>query len=66
VSGLFYKPNDDFGEKSIAPGSYEMIITDVTRGLPPRLKMQKTVVLLKLVDLDEEAAKAEAAAALAV
>jgi len=43
-----------------------MIITDVTKGLPPRLKMPKTVVLLKLVDLDEEAAKAEAAAAAAV
>jgi hypothetical protein len=58
VTGLFYKPNDDLGDKSLSPGSFEMIITDVTQGLPPRLKMKKTVVLLKLVDLDTEAAAA--------
>ena len=65
VSGITFKVNDDLGPKTIQTGSYEIRVTDVTRGLPPRMLMRNTKILLKLVDLDAEAAAAAAAAAAA-
>lgn len=58
--------NEDFGSRTVKPGSYELRITDVTRDLPPRMQMKQVRVLLKLVDLDEEAAALAAAAAAAL
>ncbi len=54
------------GAQTIKTGCYEILVTDVTKGLPPRYLMRNTKILLKLVDLDEEAAAAAAAAAAAV
>ena len=51
-----FRLNDDLGSKTIKSGTYELRITDVTKGLPPRLKTKSVKVLIKFVDLDEEAA----------
>lgn len=63
--GIRYRPNDDLGEASLKPGTYEMYVKDITEGLPPRMRMATTKMLIKLADLDEEAAIAAAAAAAA-
>lgn len=41
-------------------GNYEIIVREVTIGLKEKQKMPKMTILLKVVDLDEEAAKLEA------
>jgi hypothetical protein len=41
-------------------GPYEIICRDVTKGLPEKEKMAEMRILLKVIDLDEEAAKLEA------
>jgi hypothetical protein len=51
-----FRLNDDLGIKTIKSGTYELRITDVTKGLPSRLKTKSVKVLIKFVDLDEEAA----------
>jgi len=65
VSGISFKINDDLGAQTIQTGNYEIRVTDITRGLPPRMLMRDTKILLKLVDLDAEAAAVAAAAAAA-
>jgi len=47
VGDLTYRLNEEF-----RAGSYIMICKDVTPGLPPRMQMKHTRVLVKLVDLD--------------
>jgi hypothetical protein len=51
-----FRLNDDLGVKTIKSGTYELRITDATKGLPSRLKTKSVKVLIKFVDLDEEAA----------
>lgn len=41
-------------------GNYEIVVREVTVGLKENQKMPKMTILLKVVDLDEEAAKLEA------
>ena len=47
ISELFFSLNDEF-----RAGSYILICKDVTPGLPPRMQMKHTKILIKLVDLD--------------
>ena len=56
INGMKFRLNDDLGLKTIKSGTYELRITDVTKGLPPRLKTKSVKILIKFVDLDEEAA----------
>jgi hypothetical protein len=58
IQGLTFKVNEDLGERTIKSGTYELIISDVTKNLPPRMKIKTTRICLKLVDLDEEASLA--------
>ena len=59
VEGLTFRLDQDF-----KAGTYQLVCKDVTPGLPPRMQMKHTRVLLKLVDLDPppEEEKVEAAA----
>lgn len=41
-------------------GTYEIIGREITQGLSAKLRMNKITILLKIVDLNEEAAKLEA------
>jgi len=41
---------------TVKSGTYELRIQEVTKGLPLRMRVKNARVLLKLVDLDEEAA----------
>lgn len=66
VNNIQFNVNDDLGIKTIKSGSYEIKVKDVTKGLPPRMLMRDTKILLKLIDLDEEAALIAAANASAV
>lgn len=66
IEGIKFRLNDDLGERTIKPGSYELRITEVTKGLPSRMKTKNTKILIKFVDLDEEAALLAAAAEKAV
>jgi hypothetical protein len=61
INDLKIRVNDDFGSKTIKSGSYELVCSDVTENLPPRMQMKQVRFLLKLVDLDEEAATLAAA-----
>lgn len=57
VSGIKFTLNDEEcaePARIIKGGSYELNVTDVTKGLPSRLKMPKMKMLLKLVDIDAE------------
>jgi len=65
INDLRIKVNEDYGERTIRPGSYELVCSDVTENLPPRMRMKTVRFLLKLVDLDEEAATIAAASAAA-
>lgn len=65
VEGLKIRINDEFGSRTVKSGTYELRCTDVTRGLPPRMQMKQTRILLKLCDIDEEAAVQAAAVAAA-
>ena len=56
IEGLRFKVNDALGEKTVKSGTYELRISDVTKGLPSRMKTNSAKVLIKFVDLDEEAA----------
>ena len=47
VGELTYRLNDEF-----RAGSYTLICKDVTPGLPPRMQMPHTKILMKFVDLD--------------
>jgi len=63
IEGIKFKVNDDLGERTVKSGVYELRISDVTKGLPSRMKVRNAKVLIKFVDLDEEAAIAAAALA---
>ena len=65
VEGIKIRINDDFGSRTVKSGTYELRCTDVTRGLLPRMQMKQTRILLKLCDIDEEAAIQAAAVAAA-
>ena len=65
INNLRIKVNEDFGVRTIKTGSYELVCSDVTENLPPRMRMKQVRFLLKLVDLDEEAALSAASAAAA-
>lgn len=47
IHELTYRLNEEF-----KAGSYILICKDVTPGLPPRMQMKHTKILIKLVDLD--------------
>lgn len=47
VSDLTFKLNEEF-----RAGTYILICKDVTPGLPPRMQMRHTKILVKFVDLD--------------
>lgn len=47
IGELTFKLDQDF-----RAGTYVMTCRDVTAGLPPRMRMQHTKILLKIVDLD--------------
>lgn len=47
INELTYRLNEEF-----KAGSYILICKDVTPGLPPRMQMKHTKILIKLVDLD--------------
>ena len=47
VADLSFKLDQDF-----RAGSYLIVCKDVTPGLPPRMQMPHTKILMKLVDLD--------------
>jgi len=49
LNNLFFKCYPEF-----KAGNYIIICREVTKGLPPRMKMKNTKVLLKLVNLDPE------------
>lgn len=59
VADLTFKLDPDF-----KAGTYQLVCRDVTPGLPPRMQMMHTRILLKLVDLDPppEEEKVETAA----
>jgi hypothetical protein len=40
INNLRIKVNDDFGARTIKTGSYELVCTDVTENLPPRMRMK--------------------------
>ena len=63
IEALKWKVNDDLGERTVKSGTYELRISDVTKGLPSRMRTKNAKVLIKFVDLDEEAAAAAAALA---
>lgn len=44
---LSFRLNDEF-----RAGSYILVCKDVTPGLPPRMQMKHTKILVKLIDLD--------------
>jgi len=44
---LNFRLNDEF-----RAGSYVLVCKDVTPGLPPRMQMKHTKILVKLIDLD--------------
>ena len=50
VGGLTYRLQDDF-----KAGTYLLVCKDVTPGLPPRMQMKHTKILVKFVDLDPPA-----------
>ena len=54
---MSFKVNDELGDRTIKSGTYEIVISDVTPGLPPRMRIKSERVLIKFVDLDEEAAQ---------
>lgn len=56
IEGLTFKVNDELGVKTVKSGTYELRITDVTKGLPSRMRTKNAKVLIKFLDLDEEAA----------
>jgi len=56
IEGIKIRINDDLGDRTIKSGSYELRCSDVTKGLPSRMKAKDLKFLIKLVDLDEEAA----------
>ena len=47
VGDLTYRLSEEF-----RAGSYILICKDVTPGLPPRMQMRHTKILIKFVDLD--------------
>lgn len=49
VSGLTFKLDKDF-----EGGTYHIVCSDVTKGLPPRMRMKPTRILFKIADLDEK------------
>jgi len=63
IDGIRFKINEDLGDRTVKSGTYEIRITDVTKGLPSRMKTKNVKILIKFVDLDEEAAIIAAAAA---
>lgn len=65
INDLRIKVNEDYGPRTIKSGSYELICSEVTANLPPRMRMKPVKFLLKLIDLDEEAAALAAASAAA-
>jgi len=40
INNLRIKVNDDYGARTIKTGSYELVCTDVTENLPPRMRMK--------------------------
>jgi len=56
IEGIKFKVNDDLGARTIKSGTYELRISDMTKGMPPRMKVRNSKVLIKFADLDEEAA----------
>jgi hypothetical protein len=62
IEGIKFNVNDDLGIRTVKAGTYELRISESTKGLPLRMRVKNAKVLLKLVDLDEEAAIAAAAA----
>jgi len=61
IEGIKFKVNDDLGARTIKAGTYELRISDMTKGMPPRMKVRNSKVLIKFADLDEEAALIAAA-----
>jgi len=58
VGDLTFKLNEEF-----KAGTYILVCKDMTPGLPPRMQMRHTKILIKFVDLDpppEEEAKVDA------
>lgn len=49
VRGLSYRLDDEF-----KAGSYILTVKDVTRGLPSRMRMANSKILIKFVNLDED------------
>ena len=49
LNNIFFKVDHVF-----KAGTYLVICRDVTKGLPPRMKMKNTKLLLKMVNLDPE------------
>lgn len=47
VEGLSFRLDSEF-----KAGTYQLVCKDVTPGLPPRMQMKHTRILVKLVDLD--------------
>lgn len=62
VQGIKFRLNDELGERTVKSGTYELRISDVTKNMPARMKTTNVKILVKFVDLDEEAAMAAAAA----
>ena len=62
VQGIKFRPNDELNERTIKSGTYELRISDATKNMPARMKTKNVKILIKIVDLDEEAANAAAAA----
>jgi hypothetical protein len=56
IEGIKFKINEDLGERTVKSGTYEIRITDETKGLPSRMKTKNAKILIKFVDFDEEAA----------
>ena len=40
INNLRIKVNEDYGARTIKPGSYELVCSDVTENLPPRMRMK--------------------------
>lgn len=62
VQGIKFRPNDDLGERTVKSGTYELRISEVTKNMPASMKTKNVKILIKFVDLDEEAAIVAAAA----
>jgi hypothetical protein len=60
VEGIKFRVNDDLGERTVKVGTYELRISEVTKGLPRRMLSKNYRILIKFADLDEEAAAAAA------